>query len=142
MATYFTLFFSAFTSATLLPGSSEALLAYLISETPSQIILLIAIASIGNILGSVFNWYCGAFLMHFQNRRWFPVTQTQIQKAQHWYGQIGYWSLLLAWLPVIGDPLTVLGGVLKIRLSIFILLVGIGKIIRYAVIAAATVSVF
>lgn len=135
-----TLFFSAFLSATLLPGSSEALLISLLVAAEQDPALLVAAATIGNVVGSIVNWFCGAFLISFQDRRWFPVSRTQIDKAQKWYGKFGIWSLLFAWLPVIGDPLTVIAGMLRVPMLPFLILVTIGKFARYALITATTIA--
>ena len=75
--------------------------------------LLVAVATAGNVLGSVVNWALGRFFAHFADRPWFPVSAAAFERATAWYGRFGVWSLLLAWLPVIGDPLTVAAGVLR-----------------------------
>ena len=93
--------------------------------------ILLIVASSGNILGSVFNWYLGQKIRIFQDRKWFPVSTEQLNKSRKYFQKYGLWSLLLAWVPVIGDPLTLLAGVLKIRFSIFFILVSISKISRY-----------
>jgi membrane protein YqaA with SNARE-associated domain len=129
---YFGLFLSAFLSATLLPGTSELLLVSLMQQDLNQSLLWLWATS-GNALGSVVNWVLGRYFLHFQHRRWFPVSEQSLEKAQHWFQRYGIWSLLLSWTPVIGDPLTLLAGVMKVRLSVFILLVVIAKGVRYAV---------
>ena len=93
--------------------------------------ILLIVASSGNILGSIFNWYLGKKITIFQDRKWFPVSPEQLNKSQKYFQKYGLWSLLLAWVPVIGDPLTLLAGVLKVRFSIFFILVSISKISRY-----------
>ena len=93
--------------------------------------ILLIVASSGNILGSIFNWYLGKKITIFQDRKWFPVSPEQLNKSQKYFQKYGFWSLLLAWVPVIGDPLTLLAGVLKVRFSIFFILVSISKISRY-----------
>lgn len=93
--------------------------------------LLILVASTGNILGSLVNWLVGRFIAHFEGRRWFPVKREQLAKAEGWYHRYGKWSLLLSWVPVIGDPLTVVAGVLREPLPMFLLLVTIAKVGRY-----------
>jgi membrane protein YqaA with SNARE-associated domain len=128
---YLGLFLSAFLSATLLPGSSEILLVSLMQQDLSQILLWLWATS-GNSLGSIVNWVLGRYFLHFQHKRWFPVNEQSLEKAQHWFQRYGIWSLLLSWTPVIGDPLTLLAGVMKVRLSLFILLVVIAKGARYA----------
>ena len=93
--------------------------------------ILLIVASSGNILGSIFNWYLGKKITVFQDRKWFPVSPEKLNKSQKYFQKYGLWSLLLAWVPVIGDPLTLLAGVLKVRFSIFFILVSISKISRY-----------
>ena len=93
--------------------------------------LLLAIATLGNTLGSVVNWWLGLYLLRFQNRRWFYFSPAQISRAQYWFQRYGYWTLLLAWLPIGGDPLTLVAGIMKIRLGVFLPLVAVGKGLRY-----------
>jgi membrane protein YqaA with SNARE-associated domain len=118
------LFGSAFLAATILPFSSEVVLFALLREGGDPF-LLVVIATLGNTLGAVVNWGLGRYLLHFQDR------STQIDKAQRWYGRYGFWSLLFAWLPVGGDALTLVAGIMKCRLWLFLLLVGTGKGLRY-----------
>ncbi|EWH11932.1 membrane protein [Catenovulum agarivorans DS-2] len=92
---------------------------------------LVLTASLGNTLGSVVNWYLGRYLLKFQHKKWFYFKQSQIDKSQKWFNRYGKWSLLFAWLPVGGDVLTLIAGMLRINLATFILLVGVGKTVRY-----------
>ena len=131
------LFLSAFLAATLLPGSSEAALVALLVLGRSDPVLLVAVATAGNVLGSVVNWAIGRFFAQFSDRRWFPVSAAAFERATAWYGRFGVWSLLLSWVPVIGDPLTVAAGVLRVGLWRFVVLVTLGKAARYAFIALA-----
>jgi membrane protein YqaA with SNARE-associated domain len=131
------LFASAFLSATLLPGSSEAALVALLALGRSEPALLVAVATAGNVLGSIVNWAMGRFFAHFADRRWFPVGRAAFERAAAWYRRFGVWSLLLAWVPVIGDPLTVAAGVLRTGFWRFVVLVTLGKAARYAFIALA-----
>ncbi|MDD7909873.1 MULTISPECIES: YqaA family protein [Pseudovibrio] len=128
---YFGLFTTSFLSATLLPGSSEAALAALVLIGKSDPVLLLIAATTGNVLGSLFNWYCGGFLMQFIGRRWFPVSQQHYDKAVGWFAAYGKASLLFSWAPVVGDPLTVVAGALRVPLLQFLVLVSIGKAARY-----------
>lgn len=125
---------AAFAAATLLPAQSEALLVGLLCAgyDPAT---LIAVASIGNVGGSVLNWWLGAQISRFRHRRWFPVSEQQLERATRWYRRYGRWSLLLSWVPVIGDPLTLAAGVLHEPLATFVVLVGLAKVTRYVVIA-------
>ena len=125
------LFLTAFLAATIFPAQSEILLAALhMSETHSQA-TLVAVATAGNVLGSVVNWLLGRYLVHFQDRRWFPVKRSLIDRATGWYQRWGFWSLLLAWAPVIGDPLTLVAGILRENFWVFLALVTVGKAARY-----------
>ncbi|TWG61743.1 YqaA family protein [Aminobacter sp. J44] len=117
---------SAFTSATILPGASEAVLAAMHAAEVRPAGMLLAIASIGNITGSCVNWILGRYLSRFSDRRWFPVSPAQLERASGWP------SLLLSWLPVIGDPLTVVAGLLRTPFPVFLLVVAIAKTARYA----------
>ena len=124
------LFGSAFFAATILPFYSEVVLFALLRQGGDPV-FLVAVATAGNTLGSVVNWWLGLSLLRFQNRRWFYFTPAQISRAQYWFQRYGYWTLLLAWLPIGGDPLTLVAGIMKVRLSVFLLLVAIGKGLRY-----------
>ncbi|MFC1457060.1 YqaA family protein [Microvirga arabica] len=128
---YLGLFAVSFLAATVLPAQSEIVLAGMVLSERYQHWLLILVASTGNILGSLVNWLVGRFIAHFEGRRWFPVKREQLAKAEGWYHRYGKWSLLLSWVPVIGDPLTVVAGVLREPLPMFLLLVTIAKVGRY-----------
>ena len=132
------LFFSALTSATILPGTSEAALATLVASGDHMTWLLVALATAGNVLGSLVNWWLGLYAERFKDKRWFPVSADALDRASRWFGKYGIWSLLLSWLPIIGDPLTLFAGVMRVRLAPFIILVTIGKLARYAMIAGGT----
>jgi len=138
-AAYAGLFASSFLAATLLPASSEALLAALIATGTGSIGLLLAIATIGNTLGSTFNWWLGRGIERYRRRRWFPVGDRQYAAAERYFNRFGRWSLLFAWLPVVGDPLTFVAGALRTPLWRFILLVATGKLLRYLVVAQSTI---
>ena len=125
------LFIISLLAATILPLSSEIVLTTMLLTNLFEKNILLIIASSGNILGSIFNWYLGKKITIFQDRKWFPVSPEQLNKSQKYFQKYGLWSLLLAWVPVIGDPLTLLAGVLKVRFSIFFILVSISKISRY-----------
>jgi membrane protein YqaA with SNARE-associated domain len=137
---YAGLFVLALLAATLLPMQSEAgLVALLLTNSYSVSGLLLA-AIAGNTLGSTINWWLGRSLSRFQHRRWFPVTPAQLQRAQHWYQRYGRWSLLLSWLPIVGDPLTLVAGVLREPLPSFLLLVLLAKSARYLLLALIVLS--
>ncbi len=127
------LFLLSFLAATLLPLSSEATLATLLAAGQPPL-LLFAAASAGNILGAVVNWGLGRYALRWQHARWFPFSPESLHKAQARFARVGAPVLLLAWVPVIGDPLTFAAGVLGVSFPLFLLLVAIGKMARYAVI--------
>ncbi|MFH1805392.1 MAG: YqaA family protein [Pseudomonadota bacterium] len=135
----FALFFSAFTSATILPGTSEAALAALVATGEHAVWLLVAVATTGNVLGSLVNWGLGLWIEHFRHKRWFPVSAAQYERAERWFNRYGLWALLFAWLPVIGDPLTLVAGALRVKFWPFVVLVTLGKAARYAMISGATI---
>jgi membrane protein YqaA with SNARE-associated domain len=130
LAVYAGLFMAALVAATIFPMQSEAALAGLALAGYSPALLLI-VASIGNILGSVINWMLGRGIEHFRDRSWFPATPDALARAQRWYQRYGKWSLLLSWVPIIGDPLTLIAGVMREPLPVFLLLVTIAKVGRY-----------
>lgn len=137
----FALFFAALAAATILPMQSEAALAALLLTGRYSVWLLVTVAGLGNVLGSVINWLIGRGIEGYRDRRWFPVTPASLEKAQAWYRRYGKWSLLLSWVPVVGDPLTVVAGVAREPLPVFLILVTIAKVGRYVALAAATMSV-
>lgn len=128
---YFQLSLISFLAATILPFSSEVVLTTMYLSNSFETYFLLIFASIGNIMGSITNWYLGKKITLFQNRKWFPVSREQLESSREYFQKYGLWSLLLAWVPIIGDPLTLLAGVLKVRFGIFFVLVSISKISRY-----------
>ena len=125
------LFLSAFGAATLLPLQSEAVLVGLLAQTQYPVWLLIAVASLGNILGSCVNWWLGLKVEQYKNKKWFPVSEQKMLQAQGIYQKYGFWSLLLSWVPIIGDPITLIAGLLKENFVRFVVMVSIAKIGRY-----------
>lgn len=101
---YVLLFLSAFGAATLLPLQSETVLAGLFLLGKYSELLLILVATVGNVLGSCVNWWLGIKLEAYKDKRWFPVSEKQLLKAQTLYSKYGSPILLLSWVPVIGDP--------------------------------------
>jgi len=131
MIVYFFLFLLSFLSATIFPLSSELTLVGLLRAGNYSSFLLISTASLGNILGSVFNWSLGFYLLKHMNKKWFPFRESQINQTSNWFKKFGVWSLLFAWVPIVGDPLTFVAGILKINFLLFLILVVVGKISRY-----------
>ncbi|MGF6694440.1 membrane protein YqaA with SNARE-associated domain [Metapseudomonas resinovorans] len=140
LSAYLGLFVSAFGAATLLPLQSEAVLVALLLGKTHPAWALVAVATAGNVLGSLVNWWLGRYLEHFHDRRWFPVKPAQLAKAQAFYHRYGRWSLLLAWVPLIGDPLTLVAGVMRESFWVFLALVTLAKAGRYLVLAALTLG--
>lgn len=138
----FGLFASAFLSATVLPGSSEIVLVGLIAKSDMPVGLLLAAATLGNVAGAVLNWLIGRGMERFRSRSWFPVPEEKLERATSWYRRWGQWSLLLSWVPLVGDALTVAAGVLREPLPSFLLLVTLAKGGRYCVVAAGAMAVF
>jgi membrane protein YqaA with SNARE-associated domain len=136
LATYSGLFASAFVAATLLPAQSEAVLSALLLEGRLPALMLLAVASTGNVLGAVVNWLMGRGIERLRDRAWFPVKAAALSRAQRWYQRYGKWSLLASWVPIVGDPLTVAAGMMREPLPVFLVLVGIAKVGRYIVLAA------
>lgn len=130
---YVSLFSSSFLSATLLPGSSEALLVTLLIAKSASVYGLILVASLGNTLGGLTNIILGRLLPLKRQGRWHETAMT-------WLQRLGPAALLLSWLPVIGDLLCVLAGWLRFSWLPSVLFLAIGKTLRYIVIATATLQ--
>jgi len=128
---------SAFGAATLLILPSEAVLLAQIKAGLAPTSALLVAATIGNVAGSAFNWWLGVNARRFEGRRWFPFAPSTIQAASDRFERWGLWSLLLAWVPIIGDPLTFIAGVLRVPFRYFLPLVAIGKCARYAILVAS-----
>ena len=132
------LFSAAFVAATLLPAQSEAVLVALLVGGKYAPLTLVAVATLGNVGGSIVNWLLGRGIERFRHRRWFPVGPRALDRATGWYQKWGRWSLLLSWMPIIGDPLTVAAGLLREPFWSFVLLVTLAKAGRYLILAAIT----
>ena len=128
---YISLFTVAFMVATIVPFGSEAYFVTLLSMDRYNDLLLIIAASLGNVLGSVFNWVCGYYVNYFIKKTWFPLNNNMIDRGNNMFKKYGKWSLLLSWVPFIGDPITFVAGTLRYSLLPFIILVSIGKVGRY-----------
>ncbi len=140
LAAYAGLFAASFLAATILPFQSELVLVGLLLGGDHPWPVLLAVATVGNVLGAVVNWVLGRFFIHFRDRRWFPVKPATYARVERWYARYGVWSLLFAWLPIGGDPLTVVAGAMRTNLALFLVLVTVGKLGRYAVLVAATLN--
>jgi len=131
---YLSLFIISFLAATILPFSSELTLAGLIIASNYDKLLLLIFASFGNVTGSAVNWALGFYSRNLTTKKWFPFKETQIERSSQWFNKFGRWSLLLAWVPILGDPLTLVAGLLRVRFLDFIILVAIGKVSRYLIV--------
>lgn len=132
MSAYLGLFSAAFIAATLLPFYSEVIFLGLLSAGYDPWLLWLS-ATAGNSLGAAVNWALGRFFLHYQDRRWFPIKAKQLERSQGWFQRFGVWSLLFAWLPVVGDGFTFIAGIMRVPFGIFFLLTTLGKGARYAV---------
>jgi membrane protein YqaA with SNARE-associated domain len=128
---------TGFGAATLLVLPSEAVLLAQIKAGLAPTSALLVAATIGNVAGSAFNWWLGLNARRFEDRRWFPFAPATIAAASDRFQRWGLWSLLLAWVPIVGDPLTFIAGVLRVQFRYFLPLVAIGKAARYAIVAAS-----
>ncbi|ENV52281.1 hypothetical protein F949_02492 [Acinetobacter junii NIPH 182] len=142
MISYLLLFISAFGAATLLPLQSEAVLMTLLVQGPSSPFYLILVATVGNVLGSCVNWWLGLKIEHFKDKKWFPVSEQRLVQAQQIYHKYGFYSLLLSWTPVVGDPITLIAGLMKENFWRFLLIVTIAKGGRYLTLYALYLGVF
>jgi len=134
------LFFSAFIAASIFPAQSELFLAGALAKQSAPVWAIIGAASLGNTLGSATNWLLGRFFIHYQNRRWFPIGRNKLAKAEAWYGKYGRWTLLLSWAPFVGDPITLVAGILREPFPSFIMIVALAKTARYVVVALVTMQ--
>jgi len=131
---YISIFFLSFLAATIIPFSSEVgLLSYMAVGKFNNELLLI-FASLGNILGSCINYILGLYIIKFKTKSWFPFKDNQILKATNWFNRFGVYSLFFSFLPIVGDPLTLIAGMFRVSFIKFIILVSLGKILRYLLI--------
>lgn len=130
MTSYLLLFGASFLAATIMPFSSEVILYGLLRQGQSPWVL-VAVATIGNTLGATTSWALGRYLLHYRDRRWFYITTDQLEKMQHWFRKFGIWSLLFSWLPLGGDILPCIAGIMRVPFWLFLPLVAAGKASRY-----------
>jgi len=136
MNAYLVMFLASLLAASPFPTVSEGVLGGLVATGEHDIMLLWTVATIGNTLGSVVNWGLGRWCLHWKDRPWFPLKPAQLEKAHERFQSWGSWSLLLSWVPFIGDPLTLAAGFLRVSFPLFVSLVALGKGARYAVVAS------
>jgi membrane protein YqaA with SNARE-associated domain len=140
LTSYLGLFVVAFGAATLLPLQSEAVLIGMLVSGSYSTAWLLVVATAGNVLGSVANWWVGRSIERFRNKHWFPISPRHLDKAQNTYRRFGHWSLVLCWVPIIGDPITIVAGVMRESLWRFLLIVTLVKTTRYLVIMLMTLG--
>ena len=128
--------------ATIIPFGSEAYLITLLSLEKYNHFILFLVASVGNVLGSLFNWVCGFYVNFFIKKSWFPINNKIIDRGNKLFKKYGKWSLLISWFPLIGDPITFAAGTLRYPIIPFLVLVSIGKVGRYLIIYLSIIWVF
>jgi membrane protein YqaA with SNARE-associated domain len=128
------LFLSAFLSATILPGTSEVALAAVLKLGTASTLTAVAVATFGNSLGGAVNWAIGRFFSQYRDHPRFPVKPEKFERYSEVYRKWGVWSLLMSWVPLIGDALTVVAGVMRAPLLLVMVLVSIAKLARYIVV--------
>ncbi|MEM1288695.1 MAG: YqaA family protein [Pseudomonadota bacterium] len=141
MAAYAIMFGSAFLAATVFPAQSELVLIGFLTAGDHPVVPMVAVASVGNVLGSVVNYYLGLGIQSFRDKPWFPGNEKELARGRRFYAKWGRWSLLLAWTPIIGDPLTVIAGVMREPLWSFLILVSISKVTRYVALTLITLQI-
>jgi membrane protein YqaA with SNARE-associated domain len=136
---YLALFLLSFLASTLIPLGSEWLLVAMLLQNHDPV-LSVALASVGNYLGACTTYAIGIYGGPLLVRKVLRIDEAAEQRADRLYARYGSWSLLFSWLPVIGDPLCLVGGLLKVRFVRFSLLVFSGKLARYAAVAWLTLT--
>ena len=136
LAGYLSLFFTSLIAATLFPMGSELVLIGLI-KNGWPMVTTVAVASVGNVLGSAINYVVGYLLHKGFMQTHLKVYKANLTRAEAIFRKFGRWTLLFAWLPIIGDPLTLFAGLSRVNFSLFLLLVSVGKVARYAVVATS-----
>ena len=131
MTEYIALFFTALAAASIIPISSEVLLLALLGTGLDPMALWLT-ATAGNTLGAVINWFIGTKISDHADARWVPVSKANVERASRWFNRYGVWSLLLSWAPLVGDALPFISGIMRVRFTVFLVLVAIGKGARYA----------
>lgn len=138
MITLSTMFFAAFIAATLIPAQSEVVLVGMLLAESNPVWLLLLVATTGNVLGSLVNWAIGRFLQSYADHRWFPASPGQVERARLWYAHRGWWTLFGSWLPIVGDPLVLVSGLMREPLWRVVLVVTLAKGGRYLVLTWIT----
>jgi membrane protein YqaA with SNARE-associated domain len=134
LTAHLSLFLVATLAATILPGTSEAMLLAMAAAQPASTVSLFIAATAGNTLGAVINWALGRWLSRYADAPWFPASPRRLAQVTTLFRKYGVWTLLFSWTPFVGDPLTVVAGLLRVPFPIFVILVAIGKAARYLVV--------
>ena len=137
---YLGLFAASFLAATILPFSSEVVLSFLLLNNYDPF-NTVAVATAGNVLGAVVNYAMGFWGSTLILKKLLRISEKDINHAEQRFRKYGTFSLLFAWVPVIGDPLTVAAGVLRVNFMIFLALVAAGKLVRYIIVAFSVLSI-
>lgn len=133
-ASLFGLFVAAFLAATPIPFQSEVVFLALLANKSAGVLVLILIASVGNVLGSCVTYAVGRGIGGQRSARWFPVRPEQLARAEVWFQKWGLWALLFSWAPG-GDLIVALSGVMRVSIWRFLALVSLAKTLRYGVVA-------
>jgi len=136
----FGLFIASFLAATILPLSSEVVLTLLLLAGLNPTALVV-VATAGNVLGALLNYATGSRGGTLLLKKFFKIPLETLRRSQQAFKKYGNFSLLFAWVPVIGDPLTMVAGTLQINISLFIILVTTGKLLRYVIITYTVLKI-
>lgn len=131
------LFFSAMLAASPIPMQSEIVFVAMQTAGLAPVWQMLLVAGVGNTLGALITYGLGRGANHWSDRRWFPATPKQMERAHRWFERWGIWVLLLSWAPG-GDLACLVAGVLRMNLWIFIPMVALAKTGRYAAVAWVT----
>lgn len=134
------LFATCLAAGSVVPIPSEAAFVALILTNDFAVWTLLAVATAGNVTGATINWLLGLGAGRLEGRRWFPVSTVAVDRARRWYHLYGRWSLLMSWVPIVGDPLTIAAGLMREPLWSFLLLVVAAKFGRYLLVAGAALA--
>jgi membrane protein YqaA with SNARE-associated domain len=135
---YYSLFLMSFLASTLIPLGSEWLLITMLVARRDPV-SVVAVATAGNYLGALTSYWIGLYGGDFLKVRVLRMDDAKTRKAESFYSRFGSYSLLFSFLPVVGDPLCVVGGMLRVGLARFSVLVAAGKLARYSAVAWMTV---
>jgi len=137
---YLGLFVAALLAASILPFGSELVLSALLFTDLSPV-LLVLFATVGNVLGSILNYALGYYLKAHRVKHYFKISDVRYSKLECFYEKYGLWTLLLAWVPILGDPITVLAGLLRLNIIWFVVLVSASKLLRYVVLTLGVLQI-